>query len=110
MRALAKGEQRAEPEGHLCHLAAGAGVRQSCGSDFAVYNTGGGSRLTLNAVLEIVGRVSGRRPLITSDSAHRAICGMYADTSLARTDSGFHPTVRIEECLCADHKRLANNL
>jgi nucleoside-diphosphate-sugar epimerase len=76
-----------------------------------VYNIGGGSRVTLNDVLELIGRVSGRRPHITSDSAQRGdMRHTYADTSLARTDLGFKPTVTLEEGLAAEHQWLANNL
>jgi nucleoside-diphosphate-sugar epimerase len=76
-----------------------------------VYNIGGGSRVTLNDVLELIGRISGRRPHITSDSAQRGdMRHTYADTSLARTDLGFKPTVTLEEGLAAEHQWLANNL
>jgi nucleoside-diphosphate-sugar epimerase len=76
-----------------------------------VYNIGGGSRVTINGVFEMIGRVSGRRPLITVDSAQKGdMQHTYADTSLARTDLGFAPTVTLEEGLTAEYKWLADTL
>ena len=76
-----------------------------------VYNVGGGSRVTVNEVLDIIGRVSGRRPLITSDPAQKGdMRHTYADTSLARADLGFNPTVALEEGLAAEYKWLVDSL
>ena len=76
-----------------------------------VYNIGGGSRVTLKDVLEMIGRVSGRRPLITSDPAQKGdMRHTYADTGLARKDLGFKPSVTLEEGLAAEYQWLANNL
>ena len=76
-----------------------------------VYNIGGGSRVTVNEVLDIIGRVSGRRPLITSDPAQKGdMRHTYADTSLARADLGFNPTVALEEGLAAEYKWLVDSL
>ena len=76
-----------------------------------VYNIGGGSRVTLNDVLEMIGRVSGRRPLITSDPARKGdMRHTYADTWLARMDLGFKPSVTLEEGLAAEYQWLADNL
>ena len=76
-----------------------------------VYNIGGGSRVSINAVLEMIGRVAGRRPLVTADPVQKGdMRHTYADTSLARTDLGFSPTVTLEEGLTAEYKWLANTL
>ncbi|OLC44165.1 MAG: UDP-glucose 4-epimerase [Acidobacteria bacterium 13_1_40CM_65_14] len=76
-----------------------------------VYNVGGGSRVTVNQVLDMIGRVSGRRPLITVDSAQKGdMRHTYADTWLARTDLGFVPTVGLEEGLAAEYQWLSNIL
>ena len=57
-----------------------------------VYNIGGGSRVSVNDVLEMIGRVSGRRPLVTVDPAQKGdMRHTYADTSLAQTDLGVPP-------------------
>jgi UDP-glucose 4-epimerase len=72
-----------------------------------VYNVGGGSRVTVNQVLDMIGRVSGRRPLITVDAAQKGdMRHTYADTSLARADLGFVPTVGLEEGLAAEYQWL----
>jgi nucleoside-diphosphate-sugar epimerase len=76
-----------------------------------VYNIGGGSRVSINQVLEMVARVTGRRPLITVDPAQKGdMRHTYADTTLARTDLGFEPTVGLEDGLAAEHQWLAGIL
>jgi UDP-glucose 4-epimerase len=76
-----------------------------------VYNIGGGSRVTINDVLDMIGRVSGRRPHTQSDAAQKGdMRHTWADTSLARADLGFAPTVTLEEGLTAEYQWLANTL
>ena len=76
-----------------------------------VYNIGGGSRVTVNDVLQMIGRVSGRQPLIQSDLPQKGdMRHTYADTGLARTDLGFNPTVTLEEGLAAEYQWLVNTL
>jgi nucleoside-diphosphate-sugar epimerase len=76
-----------------------------------VYNIGGGSHVTINEVFEMIGRVTGRRPLITADSAQKGdMRHTYADTGLARTDLGFDPAVTLEDGLAAEYKWLADTL
>jgi UDP-glucose 4-epimerase len=75
-----------------------------------VYNIGGGSRVSINEVLEMIGRVAGRRPLVNADPVQKGdMRHTYADTSLARADLGFNPTVTLEEGLTAEYKWLVNN-
>ena len=76
-----------------------------------MYNIGGGSRVSINHVIEMIARVSGRRPLITVDPAQKGdMRHTYADTRLARTDLGFEPAVGLEEGLAAEHQWLAGIL
>ena len=76
-----------------------------------VYNIGGGSRVSVNQVLDMIGRVSGRRPLITVDPAQKGdMRHTYADTWLARTDLGFQPMVDLEAGLAAEYKWLSQEL
>jgi nucleoside-diphosphate-sugar epimerase len=76
-----------------------------------VYNVGGGSRVTVNEVFEMIGRVSGRRPIITVDAAQKGdMRHTYADTSRARADLGFVPAVGLEEGLAAEYQWLSKNL
>lgn len=76
-----------------------------------VYNIGGGSRVSVNDVLEMIGRVTGRRPLVQSDAAQKGdMRHTYADTTLAQRDLGFSPAVSLEQGLAAEYQWLANIL
>jgi nucleoside-diphosphate-sugar epimerase len=62
-------------------------------------------------VLELIGRVAGKKPAVLVDSAQKGdMRHTYADTSAARADLGFAPTVGLEEGLTAEHKWLADTL
>ncbi len=75
-----------------------------------VYNIGGGSRVSVNEVLEMIGRVAGRQPLVNVDPVQKGdMRHTYADTSLARADLGFAPTVGLEEGLAAEYRWLTGN-
>ena len=83
-----------------------AGTR---GTPGRVYNIGGGSRVSINDVLEMIGRVAGRRPRIIIDPVQRGdMRHTYADTSLARMDLGFTPTVTLEDGLAAEYTWLVD--
>jgi UDP-glucose 4-epimerase len=76
-----------------------------------VYNIGGGSRVTVNHVLELIGKVAGRAPRLRHDPAQKGdMRHTYADTSLARADLGFAPTVGLEEGLAAEFEWLKSTL
>lgn len=79
------------------------------GAPGRVYNIGGGSRVSINDVLEMIGRIAGRRPLVNADPDQKGdMRHTYADTSLARADLGFNPTVTLEEGLTAEYKWLVD--
>jgi nucleoside-diphosphate-sugar epimerase len=73
----------------------------------SVYNIGGGSRVTLNHVLELIGKVTGksvavrREPKQKGDMRHT-----YADTSAARRDLDFTPHVTLEHGLDQQYRWL----
>jgi len=72
-----------------------------------VYNIGGGSRVSMNQVMQIIGRVAGRQLMITRDEAQKGdMRHTYADTTLARHDLGFAPQVGLEEGLAAEFQWL----
>ncbi|HWF86617.1 MAG TPA: NAD-dependent epimerase/dehydratase family protein [Vicinamibacterales bacterium] len=72
-----------------------------------VYNIGGGSRVSVNEVLDMIGRVAGKRPLITVDPAQKGdMRHTFAETWLARMDLGFEPKVGLEEGLAAEYQWL----
>jgi UDP-glucose 4-epimerase len=76
-----------------------------------VYNIGGGSRVSVNHVLDLIGRIAGRKPLVAVDAAQKGdMRHTYADTSLARADLGFAPSVGLEQGLTAEYKWLAEIL
>jgi nucleoside-diphosphate-sugar epimerase len=76
-----------------------------------VYNIGGGSRVSVNEVLEMIGRIAGQKPLVRVDPVQKGdMRHTYADTSLARADLGYQPTVGLEEGLAAEYRWLAGIL
>jgi nucleoside-diphosphate-sugar epimerase len=76
-----------------------------------VYNVGGGSRVSVNEVLEMIGRIAGRKPLVHVDPVQKGdMRHTYADTSLARADLGYQPTVGLEQGLAAEYRWLTGIL
>ena len=76
-----------------------------------VYNIGGGSRVSINQVFEMIGRVTGSQPRLHLDPAQKGdMRHTYADTSRARCDLAFAPTVGLEEGLAAEYRWLSEIL
>ncbi|MEQ1729430.1 MAG: NAD-dependent epimerase/dehydratase family protein [Vicinamibacterales bacterium] len=76
-----------------------------------VYNIGGGSRVSLNHVLELIGRVTGRQPLIAREAEQKGdMRHTYADTALARAELAFLPTTDLERGLAAEFSWLTGIL
>lgn len=72
-----------------------------------VYNIGGGSRVTLLEVLEMIGRITGRAPVLQHEPVQKGdMRHTYADTSRAQADLGFTPTVTLEQGLAAEYEWL----
>jgi nucleoside-diphosphate-sugar epimerase len=72
------------------------------------YNIGGGSRVSINQVLDIIGRVVGRPLDIRREPVQKGdMRDTFADTTLARTDLGFAPTVSLEEGIEAEYRWLS---
>jgi UDP-glucose 4-epimerase len=70
------------------------------GAPGRVYNIGGGSRVSLLEVFDLIGRVSGRPVTIDHRPAQKGdMRDTFADTSRARGDLGFTPAVTLEEGL-----------
>jgi UDP-glucose 4-epimerase len=75
------------------------------GKPGTVYNIGGGSRTTVLEVLELVGKITGRRVRVERIETQRGdMRNTYADTSRARADLGFAPTVTLEQGLRAQYE------
>jgi len=67
-----------------------------------VYNIGGGSRVSLKEVFDLLGRVSGRPVVIDQQGPQKGdMRDTYADTTRARQDLAFAPSVTLEEGLRA---------
>ena len=65
-----------------------------------VYNIGGGARVSLKEVFAMLARVSGREVKIDQQRPQKGdMRDTYADTSRAKADLGFAPTVTLEEGL-----------
>jgi nucleoside-diphosphate-sugar epimerase len=79
------------------------------GVNGTAYNIGGGARVSMNHVLQIIERVAGRPLKITREDVQKGdMRDTYADTSLARKDLGFAPQVSLEEGIQAEYRWLAS--
>jgi nucleoside-diphosphate-sugar epimerase len=77
----------------------------------AVYNIGGGSRVSINQVLDLVGRLTGRRLEIRRETTQKGdMRDTFADTSRARADLGFAPAYVLEAGIAAECDWLARLL
>lgn len=73
------------------------------------YNIGGGSRVTVNHVLEIIGGLAGAPLDVRREPAQKGdMRDTYADTTLARADIGFSPTVTLAEGIEAEYRWLSS--
>lgn len=72
------------------------------------YNIGGGSRVSVNHVLEIIGRLAGKPLTVHREPPQKGdMRDTYADTTLARADLGFTPRVSLEQGIEAEYRWLA---
>jgi nucleoside-diphosphate-sugar epimerase len=81
------------------------------GQPGSVYNIGGGSRVSINQVLALVEKVTGR-PIQRHHEAPQKgdMRDTFADTSRARTDLGFSPSKSLESGLTAECEWLSRLL
>jgi UDP-glucose 4-epimerase len=72
-----------------------------------VYNIGGGSRVTLNHVLGLIQKVTGRPVTVQREPEQKGdMRHTYADTSAARRDLDFNPAVTLESGLDRQYRWL----
>jgi nucleoside-diphosphate-sugar epimerase len=72
------------------------------------YNIGGGSRVSINQVLDMIGRIGGRPLDVRREPAQKGdMRDTFADTGLAKADLGFAPTVSLEEGIEAEYRWLS---
>lgn len=75
----------------------------------AVYNIGGGSRVSINHVLDLIGGLLGTPLTVRREPAQKGdMRDTYADTSRARRDIGFAPSVTLEQGLDAEVRWLSS--
>jgi len=73
------------------------------------YNVGGGSRISVNQLFEILERIAGRRLDVGREPPQKGdMRDTFADTTLARVDLEFRPTVTLEQGLEAEYRWLAS--
>lgn len=73
------------------------------------YNVGGGSRVSMNHVLDIIGRIHGKPLNVRREGVQKGdMRDTYADTTLARADLGFAPKVSLEEGIEAEYRWLSD--
>ena len=74
------------------------------------YNIGGGSRVSINHVLDLIAEISGRPIDIRREPSQKGdMRDTYADTSLARADLGFSPTTSLKDGLTAEYHWLLSS-
>lgn len=77
------------------------------GTPGGVYNIGGGSRISVNDVLAILGRISGIEPKISYEERQKGdVQDTCADTTLAKKELLYEPKVGIEEGLRQEYEWL----
>ena len=68
------------------------------------YNIGGGSRVSINRVLDLIAEISGRPIDVRHEPSQRGdMRDTYADTSLALADLGFSPKTSLKDGLTAEY-------
>ena len=78
------------------------------GTPGAVYNIGGGSRVSVNETLDLVGKLTGRPLNVRREAAQKGdMRDTFADTSRARAELGFHPRFPLERGLAEECTWLA---
>lgn len=77
------------------------------GRDGRSYNLGGGSRITVNEVLKILGEVIGRTPeVVYSERQKGDMRHTFASTARAQEDLGYVPSVQLQEGLSREYQWL----
>jgi nucleoside-diphosphate-sugar epimerase len=80
------------------------------GGSETVFNIGGGSRVTLNSVIDLLGRVTGKTPDARYREAQKGdVMHTLADISLATRELGYVPHTGIEEGITREVEWLDQN-
>ena len=78
------------------------------GTPGRVYNIGGGSRVSMNHVLELMARCTARTPAVQHAAPQKGdMRDTFADTSRARAELQFAPSVTLEQGIDAEYRWLS---
>lgn len=81
------------------------------GTPGGVYNIGGGSRVAMNDVLEMMARCTGRAATVRRQAAGQGdMHDTWADTRRARRELGYAPSVTLEQGISAEYAWLSATL
>ena len=77
------------------------------GADGSVYNVGGGSRVSMNEILDVMAECTGKAPDVQRGETQRGdMRDTFADTTRAKTDLGFSPRVILRDGILAEYQWL----
>lgn len=77
------------------------------GAPGTVYNIGGGSRVSMNAVIDVIARATGRTLDVRREAPQKGdMRDTFADTARARAGLGFAPAVALEDGILAEYQWL----
>ncbi len=77
------------------------------GAPGAVYNIGGGSRVSMNAVIDVIARATGLTLDVRREAPQKGdMRDTFADTARARVELGFAPAVALEDGILAEYQWL----
>lgn len=81
------------------------------GTPGAVYNIGGGARVSMNDALALMARCAGRPARVEREAVGRGdMRNTWADTGRARRDLGYTPSVTLEQGISAEYEWLCATL
>ena len=79
------------------------------GADGSVYNVGGGSRVSMNEILDVMAECTGKAPDVQRGETQRGdMRDTFADTTRAKTDLGFSPRVILRDGILAEYQWLTS--
>lgn len=86
-------------------------LAMSKGQDGKVYNIGGGSRISINKVIDMIARISGKNPKVKQLGIQKGdMKDTLADITRAKTELGYEPIVKLEVGLEKEYIWMKENL
>ena len=81
------------------------------GTNGTVYNVGGGSRVSMNEILEVMAQCTGKHPDIRRQETQRGdMRDTFADTTRARKELGFAPRVILKDGILSEYQWLTSTI